>query len=378
MDYGDIIVLDCGSGVIKVGFAGEDAPRSVFPCLVGTPKRINWMIGCGAQDVYVGDEAQSHRGVLQLNQPVKSGIVTNWDDMTTVWHHAFFNELCCNPEEHPIHLTEAPMNPKLNREKMTEIMFETFRIPAVYISMQAVLSLYSMGRTTGLVLDSGDGVTHTVPIFEGYHIPNAVVRVDLAGKTLTEHLKTLLAESGYYFNTSAEVEIVRCIKEKLCFISQNYMKDISAPGSETAKKYVLPDGQMITIDSARFRCPEILFSPKLGGRDCLGVHEAIQATVDACDMDLRRMLYWNIIVAGGTTMFDGFVSRLHSEMKDLVKSTNAKIRILAPETRQLVVWIGGSILASLPSFRNICLHKEEYEERGVQQIHEKCPSNYMS
>eukprot|EP01084_Bolivina_argentea_P094556 169979_1 len=392
--------------MLKAGFSGDDDPRAVFPNVVG--KRLyqgGGMMGFGQKDTYIGDEAQAKRG-LRLKHPVEHGIVINWDNMEKVLHHTFYNELRIAPEDHPILITETTLNPKLNTEKLTQIMFETFGVPAYYTAICAVLSLYAAGRTTGIVVESGYDVTNIVPVYEGYALRDKVKRMDIAGHYITDYLEHLLMKKGYHdqdMHLLMKKEIVADIKEKLGFVALDCngqfpqeLQSVCNRGFALEQKYELPDGQVITVDIERFQCIEPLFNPQLVDAKSDGIHNILYKTVMECDADIHSDLFENIVLCGGNTMFYGMAERLKKEMcerlilfkKNLVdgylrmyhdkKSRMFSIdvielmrqyaatipKIIAPPERKYSTWIGGSILTSLSTFEEMWITSEEYDEFG--------------
>uniref|UniRef100_A0A8D1NQJ6 Actin related protein 1B n=1 Tax=Sus scrofa TaxID=9823 RepID=A0A8D1NQJ6_PIG len=366
-----------GSGVIKAGFAGDQIPKYCFPNYVGRPKHMRVMAGALEGDLFIGPKAE----VI----PVETAIAWLWGPhcprscalahavkavpAERAWESVLWGHLL-SPLQAPGSSSEilhpgpfAPLNPSKNREKAAEVFFETFNVPALFISMQAVLSLYATGRTTGVVLDSGDGVTHAVPIYEGFAMPHSIMRVDIAGRDVSRYLRLLLRKEGVDFHTSAEFEVVRTIKERACYLSINPQKDEAL---ETEKvQYLLPDGSTLDVGPARFRAPELLFQPDLIGDESEGLHEVLAFAIHKSDMDLRRTLFSNIVLSGGSTLFKGFGDRLLSEVKKLApKDVKIKVRLWG-------VPVGGSILASLDTFKKMWVSKKEYEEDGSRAIHRK-------
>ncbi|KAM9496126.1 uncharacterized protein Hap1MRO34_023269 [Clarias gariepinus] len=372
-DFQTPVVLDTGSSLVKAGFADQDLPTTIFPTAVGLPKYEEVMSGSVERGVYVGHNAQHMRGVLTLHYPMRSGVVSNWDYMEMIWSHAFEQLRVCS-EDHPVMLTEGAMSAHENRQRSIQLMFECFNVPLTYTAMQPVLALYATGRTTGVVFDSGDSMSHSVPVFDGYCLPHAVQRFNLAGADVTLHLKQLLTEQGVCMRTSAEMEIVREIKERCCCVALNYEAELGGGGVASAQtQYSLPDGHVVSLTTERFRAPEILFRPELVGQDYYGMHESIFRSVLQSDMDLRRDLVGNIVLSGGNTLLPGLPERLRSEIRRLAPAgLSEKVKVTGPRDRDFSVWRGGAVLASMPSFSSAWISQDEYDEFGPQIVFRKC------
>ncbi|KAG7269798.1 hypothetical protein CRUP_001878 [Coryphaenoides rupestris] len=241
-----------------------------------------------------------------------------------------------DPEDHPVMLTEAPMNPAESRARAVEVIFDRFGVPFVYVAVQPVLALYAAGRCTGVVFDSGDGVSHSVPVFEGYSLPHAIQRFPLAGHDVTLHLRK---EQGVCLRTSAELEIVREMKERCCRVALDYEAELTSSttgGAAGEMSYTLPDGQVLCLASERFSRSSVRTST-YGGSSW-------------------RTSSYQCEVAGLTP-----------------GSAGARVRVSSPAGRDSSVWRGGAALAGLSSPAGCpWISREEYEEYGPQIVLRKC------
>ncbi|KAJ6235650.1 actin-7-related [Anaeramoeba flamelloides] len=372
------IVIDTGTYKTSVGFAGGDVPIGHFATRLGRYSNAD-LDEENKKKYFIGKEAQEKRAILKLSSPLEHGIITNWDYMEKIWNHSFEEILKANPKEHPVHLSEAPLNSKINREKIAQIMFETFNVPATYISNKAVLSLYAAGRGSGIIIDLGYDCTYAVPIYEGYALPFATRRMDLGGKQITDQLMKVMDENG---ENSAlqnlpiydQREVTNGIKEKFCYVALDFDRELSESlqsMSKYQKNYELKDGQIVTIKNERFRAPEILFKPSLFGTQQISLDQLVLDSINTCDIDIRNDLLCNIVVVGGTSMLKGLETRLELQVKTKL-SQNRRVRVIANPGRKDFSWVGGSILASLSTFQDRWFFSEEYQENGASMIHKKC------
>jgi centractin len=319
--------------------------------------------------------------------------------MERLWAHVYSKE-CLNIKsaEHPVLLTEAPLNPLRNREQAADVFFNKFSAPAMYVAPQAILSLYASGRSTGLVLDCGDGVTHVVPVYEGFALPHAVVRSDVAGRDVTDRLQLLLRRGGCSLTTSSERDICRQVKEACGRVAFSPEAEASAAmgsgptggggggggaagggtaggsgggsrggGGGPVAEYRLPDGEVVGVGAACWQAPEVLFSPGLMGSEEPGCHGCLHRALMRSDRDLRSTLYKQVVLAGGSTLFPGFGDRLLNELRKL-SPAGTKIVVSAPPQRQWSTWVGGSILAALNTFNAMWITKADYDEHGSRLL----------
>ncbi|XP_074046972.1 actin-related protein T3 [Macrotis lagotis] len=369
--YPTAVVIDNGSAVLKAGLAGSKEPQFIYANIIGRNK-----VKVGAsenfqKELYMGEEAQARRCALSISYPVERGLVTSWADMEAMWKNVYERNLKKLANESPVMITEPALNPLANREKMTELFFESFEVPALYVSIQPVLALFASGYTTGYVLDSGAGVTQCVPIFDGYCLPHGVLRLDLAGRDLTECLIKLLQNHDILLLSPSDKLVVNNIKENCCYVATNFQEEVTKNPVTLEKTYKLPDGKTIKLHDELFRCPESLFFPGHMNLEAPGIDKLCFNSIMKCDTDLRSTFFSNIVLAGGSTCFPGFDKRLVKELALMVPA-NTSVRVCAPPERKTSVWMGGSILASLSAFQDMWITTGEYKEVGANIVHQRC------
>ncbi|KAI3387590.1 hypothetical protein SNEBB_000155 [Seison nebaliae] len=382
-----IVVCDNGTGYVKCGEAGCNFPQHIFPSLVGRPMlRYARRVGnAEIKDLMVGEEAASVRQMLEISYPMEKGIVKNWEDMKHIWDYTFSEKkMNIDFDRSKILLTEAPLNPVQNRRKLLEVMMEEYGFNACTVAIQAVMTLYSQGVTSGVVIDSGDGVTHICPVYEGFALEHLTKRLDIAGRNITQYLIKLLFSRGYAFNSSADAETVKKIKEDTCYVAYDIAKEtkLALETTTLVKKYNLPDGRHIRIAAERFQAPECLFQPNLIDVESKGMAELLFDTIQSADIDVRSSLYNKIYLSGGSTMYPGLPSRLERELKQLYltkvlnndesRLKNFKLRVEDPPNRKHMVFWGGAVFANLiKDIDSFWINKQDYFELGVDKCLEK-------
>ncbi|XP_074850090.1 actin-like protein 7A [Carettochelys insculpta] len=363
------VILDIGTGYFKCGFAGEPRPSHIISSTVGKHFQQTAKTGDNRKETFVGKELQDVTIPLKLVNPLRHGIVVDWDCIQDIWEYIFHKEMKIQPEEHAVLVSDPPLSPTTNREKYAEMLFETFCTPAMHIAYQSRLAMYSYGKTSALVVESGHGVSHVVPIYEGYTMPNITGRVDYAGAALTHYLMKLLNEAGNTF-TEEQLNVVEAIKEKVCYTSLDLQHDMSVPLQKHQVDYELPDGHLIAIGKERFLCSEMLFKPSLIGSQQPALPLLTMTCLSKCDVDLKKKLMGNILLCGGCTMLMGFPDRFQKELTKMYPNDDP-ITAASPD-RCSAVWTGGSILASLKAFQQLWVYRREYEEQGPFFIYRKC------
>jgi actin-related protein len=371
------VVIDNGSSMCKAGFTGDKTPQFVFPCVVGRPRDERRGFSICQSDFYIGDQVNACRWLLNIRSPIEGGRIIDWDGLEQIWQYIFKYQLCVDPEEHPVLMTESSPFFSHPREEMAQVLFETFQVPSFYIANPAVLSLYSSGRRTGIVLESGDGLTQIVPIYEGGSILHAIITPKIAGGDITTWIQKIVIQYRIPWSSLVGQNIIRDVKEKLAYVALDFEAEkLKATYTADCEACInLFNDSELLLNSECFLCPEPLFKPDLLMKpDYLwndSIDVALFNSIRKCDVSIQKDMYANIVLSGGTTMFQGLPERIEKEITHLAPAMT-KIKVIAPRERKYGAWIGGSILASLDSFPQMVIIREEYDEYGKGIVCRKC------
>jgi len=407
MSFGDkpAVVIDNGTGYTKMGYAGNTEPNFIIPTLIanpvsesGTRGTVRNSEGLGDLDFYIGNEAQARSASYQINYPIKHGIIENWDNMEKMWQRCIFKHLKCEPEEHFFLLTEPPLNTPENREYTAEVMFETFNVPGLYIAVQAILALAASWTSknlkertlTGTVIDAGDGVTHVIPVADGYVIGSSIKHIPLAGRDVTKFIANMLRDRKEPIPPEDILLVAKSIKERHCYTCPDLVKEFTKYDKDPKKYFKIFGGThsrtgknwICDIGYERFLGPEGFFSPEIfDPRYSESLPTVVDKSILSCPIDTRRGLYKNVVLSGGSTMFKDFGRRLQRDIKKIVDSrleanwaknphfkrtetSKMEVNVVSHPMQRFAVWFGGSMLSSTQEFYRVCHTKAQYDEEG--------------
>ena len=375
------IIVDIGSGEVKAGFSGEENPKVIFKNYFGEPKynKILRTFNNESQELnekFIGEDCDKYMGIIKLRFPVKHGVFQNEQDILSIFDYIYSKLGISSQEikEHPVLITEPLLNPYTNRETIACSLFDNLGVPALFFASQPILSLFSTSNTSGVVLESGDGITQSCVVFEGYSIPCSYERYNYGGSDVTEYLKNLLKKRGYNFYNSTEYRLVNEIKENSCFCFggniKNDIKDSKKALNRNLINYYLPDGSSIPIGDERLLATEILFKPEYIGKEYLSLPDMIISSVNKVDIQLKTKLYENILLSGGNTGFNGLHEQMNSELKNKL-TKNMKINLQKPEKPQYCCWFGGNIISTLEIFKKMWVTRNDWNEKGSEIVHIK-------
>lgn len=376
------VVLDNGSGMVRCGFAGDDAPRAVFPNITGGPKHS--IISSGCKDLFIGDDCFCRKGIVQLKKPhVQNGIVTDFDLATHVWHHSFYNELRVDPQGLSVTLCDAAHAPRSQREKTAEIMFEEFNVGSLALVPIPVCTIFASGREYGVAVNCGyRNCTASVVHDQSFVLPATLNQNAIGGDDVSKRLQQLLNERGMSYHTRQEVMIVDDIKRHCCSVALNHADALNGVGPaaklDTYDMYGAAD-YVLELESERTLAPELLFSPQMGSlrrvdrQDTRSIQDLVRDAVAAFpDDEFRAEMLKNVVIEGGTTMFNGFAERLQSELHTCFAPDGHAVRVVAPPERNFSTWIGASIVGTYTAlgghWQHLPLAREEYLEYGPSAL----------
>ena len=371
------IIIDIGSSEIRAGFGSEEKPKVLIKNYFGEPKfkkiiRTFDLKGKEKTDQYLGEECDKFLGLIKLNYPVVHGSFQREEDILTIFS-SIFSKLGINSQEmkeHPVLITEPILNPYTNREKITHSLLDNLGVPAIFFASQPLLSLFSTSSISGTVLESGEGVTQSCVVYEGYSITSTYERYNYGGKEVSEYLKHLLKKRGYHFYNSTEIKLMNDIKENFCYFDINRKNYPEKSFNIQPTQYYLPDGSNISITDEKILAPEMLFNPEFMGKEYLGFADMIKSSIDKTD--IKKIAYENIWLSGGNTLFKQLKEKLIEELKiNLDKNIGINIYENEKIKPQYRCWMGGNIISTLEIFKKMWVTKNEWDEKGSEIIHVK-------